>query len=185
MKVILAATALMVGCAQLPASLGDLRIDESSVQSVVKTQLVDKGPLPLANSSAADLSILIRDIDLDLVSAGGGRVVASMDTELTTDVPFIGQIKTQLAPRISGGIELRGQSIYLVSPRLESLGYEGPYGQAIEQTLGDQGQRLSAALDLYFSQTPIYNLNDDPRLALASQVMKTVKIDDGGISLSP
>lgn len=185
MKVLIAASAFLVGCAQLPSSLSNLRIDESSVQSVVKTQLVDGGPLPIANTSVADLSILVRDIDLDLVSADGGRVVASMDTQLTTDVPFVGQITTRLAPRISGGAELRDQSIYLVSPRLESLGYDGPYGQAIEQTLGDQGQRLSAALDLYFSQAPIYNLGDDPRLALASQVMKTVRIEDGSLSLQP
>ena len=185
MKLALIAAALLTGCAQLPASLGEFRINESDIQQAVKTQLVNQGPMSLAGNAAAELAIVVNDVQVDLIEADGGRVVAKLETELTTQVPFIGTLNTRLAPRLSGGIELRDQAIYLVAPRVESLGYSGPYGQAIEQTLGENGERLAAALDLYFSRTPIYSLADDPKLKLASQILKTVKVDETGLSLAP
>lgn len=185
MKFALLAVVLLSGCAHQQGLLGEFRINESQIQNAVKTALVEKGSLDLVQSSVADLSIRVQDVTIDLVADPDGRIIAQLDTQLSTRLPFVGRISTDLSPKISGSLEIREQAIYLVRPMIESLGYQGPYAQGLEQSLGPNAERLAAALDLYFSEYPIYSLARDPKLKLASRVLKTVRIDDAGLSLVP
>lgn len=185
MKYAIVTAVLLTGCASLPDQLSSFHIGEQEIQQAVKTQLVNRGPIALSQSAVADLALTVNDIQVDFISADGGRVQASLDTQLTTKVPFVGTINTRLAPQLSGGVELRDQAIYLVRPTLESLGYQGPYEQAVKQTLGDNGERLTAALDLYFSNNPVYRLDQKPSTQLLGSVISRLAIDDAGVQLLP
>ena len=185
MKFAVLALITMTGCAQLPEQIASFHIDEGDIQAALKTQLIEQGPITLSQSSVADLAVSVKDIQIDFMAADGGRVSARLDTELTTKVPFVGAITTRLAPAISGGVELREQAIYLVNPRLDSLGYQGPYEQAVKQTLGDNGERLTAALDLYFSEHPVYRLDQRPSTQLFGALVTRLSVDDTGVRLLP
>lgn len=179
---------LLSACASVDG-LSGLDIDEATLQSVAKSQLQSRmgadGALPLVNTAIMDISLLLEDVDLDLVAADGGAVVAGFESTLNTTVPLIGTVKTRLAPRFQAGLMIKDEAIYLTSPKLLSLGLSEGYDQKIDQFLGDNGNALTQALDAYFSSQPIYRLDSDPRTRLAAKLLTNLRIGDDRVSLVP
>ncbi len=178
----------LTACASVD-SLSTFDIDESTLQSVARDQLKSRmgegGALPLADTAIMDITLLLEDVDLDLIAADGGAVVAGFESTLNTTVPLIGTVKTRLAPRVQAGLMIRDDAIYLTSPKLISLGLSEGYDAKINEFLGDNGDLVTQALETYFANQPIYRLDANPKTKLVSKVLTNLRIDDDRISLVP
>lgn len=178
---------LMTGCATVD-SVGVFSIDESELQQIAKQQLTGQGPsagIEFGGSEIIKMNLVLDDLDLDLVSADGGAIVAGFDSTLNSTLPLIGTMKTRLTPKVQAGLELRDQAIYIVDPKILSLGIGDAVDQQLAGIMGGSNQALTDALARYFSNTPIYQLEDSPQARLAGRFLKSLTISDDRVSLRP
>lgn len=186
MALILTMASVLYGC-------GDYQITDSRLNQALASQLQQQPPVSrqLALTDEGDtlaMVLVVNDATLDLSGADGGVIHVKLQAELTGELSLFGRamsVSREIEPEFESGIRLQDNQLYLVSPRLVSVGITGSgFNQDILRSALDPMQaEFEKALANYVKDNPIYTLDHSLWEKGVSYLVSDLQVRDGFIDL--